>query len=116
MAHQLALGELEDYYVTVEVEEQQPSMFDMLQGSGMEQMGMNMQDALSGLMPKKKKRRKMTVREARKVLTNEEASKLIDMDEVSQEAVQRAEESGIIFIDEIDKIAKRRRVIFCRCI
>ncbi|MEC0519008.1 HslU--HslV peptidase ATPase subunit [Bacillus inaquosorum] len=106
MAHQLALGELEDYYVTVEVEEQQPSMFDMLQGSGMEQMGMNMQDALSGLMPKKKKRRKMTVREARKVLTNEEASKLIDMDEVSQEAVQRAEESGIIFIDEIDKIAK----------
>lgn len=106
MAHKLALGELEDYYVTVEVEEQQPSMFDMLQGSGMEQMGMNMQDALSGLMPKKKKRRKMTVREARKVLTNEEASKLIDMDEVSQEAVQRAEESGIIFIDEIDKIAK----------
>ncbi|WP_273700789.1 HslU--HslV peptidase ATPase subunit [Bacillus subtilis] len=106
IAHQLALGELEDYYVTVEVEEQQPSMFDMLQGSGMEQMGMNMQDALSGLMPKKKKRRKMTVREARKVLTNEEASKLIDMDEVSQEAVQRAEESGIIFIDEIDKIAK----------
>ncbi|MEC1421159.1 HslU--HslV peptidase ATPase subunit [Bacillus subtilis] len=106
MAHQLALGELEDYYVTVEIEEQQPSMFDMLQGSGMEQMGMNMQDALSGLMPKKKKRRKMTVREARKVLTNEEASKLIDMDEVSQEAVQRAEESGIIFIDEIDKIAK----------
>lgn len=85
MAHQLALGELEDYYVTVEVEEQQPSMFDMLQGSGMEQMGMNMQDALSGLMPKKKKRRKMTVREARKVLTNEEASKLIDMDEVGQE-------------------------------
>ncbi|MDM5301733.1 HslU--HslV peptidase ATPase subunit [Bacillus subtilis] len=106
MEHQLALGELEDHYVTVEVEEQQPSMFDMLQGSGMEQMGMNMQDALSGLMPKKKKRRKMTVREARKVLTNEEASKLIDMDEVGQEGVQRAEENGIIFIDEIDKIAK----------
>ncbi|AME05293.1 HslU--HslV peptidase ATPase subunit [Bacillus siamensis] len=106
MAHQLALGELEDHYVSVEVEEQQPSMFDMLQGSGMEQMGMNMQDALSNLMPKKKKRRKMTVREARKILTNEEASKLIDMDEVSQEAVLRAEEGGIIFIDEIDKIAK----------
>ncbi|MGX4255254.1 MULTISPECIES: HslU--HslV peptidase ATPase subunit [Bacillus] len=106
MAHQLALGELEDHYVSVEVEEQQPSMFDMLQGSGMEQMGMNMQDALSNLMPKKKKRRKMTVREARKVLTNEEAGKLIDMDEVGQEAVLRAEEGGIIFIDEIDKIAK----------
>ncbi|AYV19206.1 HslU--HslV peptidase ATPase subunit [Bacillus velezensis] len=106
MAHQLALGELEDHYVSVEVEEQQPSMFDMLQGSGMEQMGMNMQDALSNLVLKKKKRRKMTVREARKVLTNEEAGKLIDMDEVGQEAVLRAEEGGIIFIDEIDKIAK----------
>ncbi|TYS70604.1 HslU--HslV peptidase ATPase subunit [Sutcliffiella horikoshii] len=107
MAHQLALGELEDHYVTVEVEEQQGSMFDMLQGSGMEQMGMNMQDALSNLMPKKKKKRKLTVREARPVLAHEEAQKLIDMDEVTQEAVNRAEQSGIIFIDEIDKIAKK---------
>ncbi|MFS1518366.1 HslU--HslV peptidase ATPase subunit [Bacillus sp. SCS-151] len=107
IAHKLALGELEDYYVTVEVEEQQPSMFDMLQGSGMEQMGMNMQDALSGLMPKKRKKRKLTVREARKVLTHEEAQKLIDMDEVTQEAVQKAEQTGIIFIDEIDKIASK---------
>jgi ATP-dependent HslUV protease ATP-binding subunit HslU len=101
------LGELEDRYITVEVEEQQGSMFDMLQGSGMEQMGMNMQDALSNLMPKKKKKRKLTVREARPVLTHEEAQKLIDMDEVTQDAVMRAEQSGIIFIDEIDKIAKK---------
>lgn len=103
----LEMGELENELVTVEVEEQQPSMFDMLQGSGMEQMGMNMQDALSGLMPKRKKKRKLTVSEARKVLANEEAQKLIDMDEVSQEAVFRAEQSGIIFIDEIDKIASK---------
>ncbi|WP_264737188.1 HslU--HslV peptidase ATPase subunit [Cytobacillus firmus] len=103
----LALGELENEVITVEVEEQQPSMFDMLQGSGMEQMGMNMQDALSSLMPKKRKKRKLTVQEARKILTNEEAQKLIDMDEVSQEAVFRAEQSGIIFIDEIDKIASK---------
>ncbi|WP_066289074.1 HslU--HslV peptidase ATPase subunit [Bacillus sp. FJAT-29937] len=103
----LALGELENEYITVELEEQPPSMFDMLQGSGMEQMGMNMQDALSGLMPKRRKKRKLTVSEARKVLTNEEAQKLIDMDEVTQEAVFRAEQSGIIFIDEIDKIASR---------
>ncbi|MCA1030063.1 HslU--HslV peptidase ATPase subunit [Bacillus timonensis] len=105
MAHKLALGELEDHLVTVEVDEQQPSMFDLLQGSGMEQMGMNMQDAFSNLMPKKRKKRKLTVKEARKVLINEEASKLIDMDEVSQEAINRAEQSGIIFIDEIDKVA-----------
>ncbi|UII57405.1 HslU--HslV peptidase ATPase subunit [Cytobacillus spongiae] len=103
----LALLELEDELVTVEVEEQQPSMFDMLQGSGMEQMGMNMQDAFSNLMPKKKKKRKLTVREARKVLANEEAQKLIDMDEVTQEALFRAEQTGIIFIDEIDKIASK---------
>ncbi|MEQ2526475.1 HslU--HslV peptidase ATPase subunit [Robertmurraya yapensis] len=103
----LAMGDLENEIVTVEVEEQQPSMFDMLQGSGMEQMGMNMQDALSGLMPKKRKKRKLTVKEARVVLTNEEAQKLIDMDEVTQEAVFRAEQSGIIFIDEIDKIASK---------
>ncbi|WP_462409259.1 HslU--HslV peptidase ATPase subunit [Neobacillus sp. Marseille-QA0830] len=103
----LALGQLEDEIVTVEVEEQTPSMFDMLQGSGIEQMGMNMQDALSNFMPKKRKKRKLTVREARKVLTNEEASKLIDMDEVTSEAIFRAEQNGIIFIDEIDKIASK---------
>ncbi|MFB6466631.1 HslU--HslV peptidase ATPase subunit [Cytobacillus sp. Hz8] len=103
----LANGELEDEIVTVEVEEQPPSMFDMLQGSGMEQMGMSMQDALSGLMPKKKKKRKLTVREARVILINEEASKLIDMDEVTQDAIYRAEQTGIIFIDEIDKIASK---------
>ncbi|MCF6137099.1 HslU--HslV peptidase ATPase subunit [Alkalihalobacillus berkeleyi] len=105
IAHQLALGELEDRYITVEVEEQNQNMMDMFQGSGLEQMGMNMQDMLGNLMPKKKKKRKLTVREARKVLTHEEAQKLIDMDEVSQEAVIRAEQTGMIFIDEIDKIA-----------
>jgi ATP-dependent HslUV protease ATP-binding subunit HslU len=103
----LALGELEDEMVTVEVEEQTPSMFDMLQGSGMEQMGLNMQDMLGNLVPKRRKKRKLTVREARKILTQEEAQKLIDMDEVTQEAVFRAEQSGIIFIDEIDKIASK---------
>ncbi|NSL51192.1 HslU--HslV peptidase ATPase subunit [Calidifontibacillus erzurumensis] len=109
MAHKLALGELEDHIVTVEVEEQQPSMFDLLQGSGMEQMGMNMQDALNSLIPKKKKKRKLTVREARKVLIQDEANKLIDMEEVTGEAVTRAEQMGIIFVDEIDKIAGKNQ-------
>ncbi|WP_406688008.1 HslU--HslV peptidase ATPase subunit [Rossellomorea vietnamensis] len=107
MEKRLENGELEEEFITIEVEEQQASMFDMLQGSGMEQMGMNMQDALSNFMPKKKKKRKLKVKEARVVLTNEEAQKLIDMDEVTQEAIIRAEQSGIIFIDEIDKIASK---------
>ncbi|GIO26143.1 HslU--HslV peptidase ATPase subunit [Ornithinibacillus bavariensis] len=105
IAHQLALGELEDTIVTIEIEEVPPSMFDLLQGSGMEQVGMNMQDALGQFMPKKKKKRKLPVSEARKVLTQQEAQKLVDMEEVSQEAIKRAEQSGIIFIDEIDKVA-----------
>ncbi|MBN8191471.1 HslU--HslV peptidase ATPase subunit [Bacillus sp. NTK074B] len=107
MEKRLENGELEEEFITIEVEEQQASMFDMLQGSGMEQMGMNMQDAFSNFMPKKKKKRKLKVKEARVVLTNEEAQKLIDMDEVTQEAIIRAEQSGIIFIDEIDKIASK---------
>ncbi|MCA1009226.1 HslU--HslV peptidase ATPase subunit [Halobacillus halophilus] len=104
---QLDMGELEDRMVTIEVEESQSSMFDMMQGSGMEQMGMNMQDAFSQFMPKKTKKRKLPVSEARKVLTQEEASKLVDMDEVGQEAVNKVEQSGMIFIDEIDKVAAK---------
>ncbi|PAQ15874.1 HslU--HslV peptidase ATPase subunit [Bacillus sp. FJAT-42315] len=107
VADRLARGEMEEEMVTIEVEEQPPSMFDMFQGSGMEQMGMNMQDALGSLMPKKKKKRKLAVKEARKALTMEEAQKLIDMDDVTQEAVNRAEQTGIIFIDEIDKVAAK---------
>ncbi len=103
----LANGELEEEIVTIEIEEQQPSMFDMFQGTGIEQMGMNMQDALTSLLPKKKKKRKLPVKDARKILINEEANKLIDMDEVIQEAIFRAEQTGIIFIDEIDKITSK---------
>lgn len=102
--HQLALGELEDHIVTIEIEEVPPSMFDLLQGSGMEHMGMNMQEALGKFMPTKNKQRKLPVSEARKVLTQQEAQKLVDMDEAAQEAIERAEQSGIIFIDEIDKV------------
>lgn len=105
IAHQLALGELEDTMVTIEVEEQSNNMFDMLQGSGMEQMGMNMQDALGSFMPKKKKKRKLPIADARNVLVLQEAQKLIDMDEVNQIALEKVEQSGMIFIDEIDKIA-----------
>ncbi|MCR6107078.1 ATP-dependent protease ATPase subunit HslU [Salipaludibacillus agaradhaerens] len=109
IAKQLAAGELENEEVSIEVEEQQSNFMDMFQGSGMEQMGMNMQDMLGNMMPKKKKRRKLPVREARKVLTEAEAQKLIDMDEVTQEAIFKAEQLGIIFIDEIDKVAGKNQ-------
>ncbi len=103
----LRRGILEDELVTVEVSTQQPSMFDALQGSGMEQMGANMQDALSSLVPKKTVKRKMKVKDARIVIEAEEADKLIDSEEVARKAVILTEQSGIIFIDEMDKIASR---------
>ncbi|RKD24192.1 HslU--HslV peptidase ATPase subunit [Ammoniphilus oxalaticus] len=107
IAHQLAMGELEDRMVEIEVEDTTPGMFDMFAGSGMDQMGMNMQEMIGNILPKKMRKRRLTVKEARKILTQEEAQKLIDMDEVYQESIERAEQSGIIFIDEIDKIAGR---------
>lgn len=107
IAEDLRDGKLEEEWLTVEVTEQSPSLFDAFQGSGMENMGQNMQDAFSNLMPKKKKKRRVKVKDARRVLTVEEANKLIDNDEVTQNAVIRAEQTGIIFIDEIDKIASK---------
>lgn len=105
----LQRGELENELIEIEVEDHTPSMLDMLGGQGNDQMGMNMQEMFSNLMPKKTKKRKLAVREARKVLIQEEAQKLMDMDEVVQLAVSRAEQSGIIFIDEIDKVASAGR-------
>ena len=107
IAEDLRDGKLENEWVNVEVTEQSPSMFDAFQGSGMESMGQNMQDALSNLMPKKKKKRRLQVKDARRVLTIEEAGKLIDSEEMAQKSVERAEQTGIIFIDEIDKIASK---------
>ncbi|HBK0145502.1 TPA: ATP-dependent protease ATPase subunit HslU [Listeria monocytogenes] len=99
-------GELDDEIVTVEVKEQQNPMLDMMRGAGMDQMN-GMQDALSGMFPTKKKKRKVTVREAKKILFEDEASKLIDADELAAEGIHRAEQMGMIFIDEIDKIASK---------
>ncbi|MFJ5562100.1 ATP-dependent protease ATPase subunit HslU [Lysinibacillus xylanilyticus] len=108
IAIDLRNGKLENEWVTVEVTEQNPSIFDALQGTGMDMSANNgMQDMLSSLMPKKQKKRRVQVKDARRILTIEEANKLIDADEVAQEAVLRAEQSGIIFIDEIDKIASK---------
>jgi ATP-dependent HslUV protease ATP-binding subunit HslU len=101
----LEAGLLEDQWVTVEVEEQAPSMFDMM--PGMESQAGGMQDMFQNFMPKKMKKRKVKVKDARRILAQEEANKLIDSDELAAQAILRAEQSGIIFIDEIDKIASK---------
>lgn len=101
----LDAGELEDELIEVEVEEQGRPMVGMFAGSSLESMGGDLQDMISGLMPKKHKRRKVAVKEARKIFAQEEAAKLVDMDEVSAQAIQAAERSGIVFLDEIDKVA-----------
>lgn len=105
----LLSSQMEDAMIEIDVEETAPSMFDFLFGQGNEQLGINMQEMFGNLLPKRIKKRKLTVKEARKVLIQEEASKLIDMDDVIQESIQRAEQSGIIFIDEIDKITSSGR-------
>ncbi|MFS8664639.1 MAG: ATP-dependent protease ATPase subunit HslU [Limnochordales bacterium] len=101
----LAAGELEDEWIEIEVEDTRPPIMEVFSGQGMEQMGINLQDLFGGIFPKRMRRRRVRVKEARHILQQEEAQKLIDMDEVAAEALQRAEQTGIVFIDEIDKIA-----------
>jgi ATP-dependent HslUV protease ATP-binding subunit HslU len=103
----LLSGKLEDEIIEIDVEDTAPNMLDMFAGQGNEQMGMNMQEMFGSFLPKRTKKRKLSVKEARKVLIQDEAAKLIEMDDVIQESVKRAEQSGIIFIDEIDKIASQ---------
>ncbi|MBC3541320.1 ATP-dependent protease ATPase subunit HslU [Rufibacter sediminis] len=98
-------GELEDRKIDIKVS-QNPSSGVGVVGPGMDEMSMmNIQEMIGNMMPKKTKKRKVTIAEARKLLLEEEAAKLIDMDEVKEEAIQKAENAGIIFIDEIDKVA-----------
>jgi len=99
--------ELDNDVIEIEVEEKNTSFMEVISGSGVEEMGINLQDMFGNLMPKNKKKRRVTVEEARKILISEEAQGLIDMDEVYREAIHKAEEGGIIFLDEIDKIASR---------
>ena len=99
-------GELENRKIDISIRQSGPGNVGMIGAGMMDEVSMmNLQEMLNGMMPKKPKKRKVTVSEARKILLEEEASRLIDMDEVKEEAIRRAEEAGIIFIDEIDKIA-----------
>ncbi|HXU89939.1 MAG TPA: ATP-dependent protease ATPase subunit HslU [Methylomirabilota bacterium] len=105
---QLRAGRLDDRVVEVETQQQAAMpMLEVFSGQGMEEMGINLKDMLSNLMPGRTKRRRLRVAEARRLLAQEEAAKLVDMDEVIPQAIRRVENSGIVFLDELDKVAGR---------
>jgi len=106
LKEQLQKGVLEERTVELDVQDQSMPHLEIISGSGVEEMGFNIKDAFPGLFGKTKKRR-MKVSEAREHLISEEVNQLIDQEQVSQEAVKRVEDTGIIFIDEFDKIAGR---------
>ncbi len=101
----LRAGKLDERILEVDVPSDSSPMMQVFGPVGVEEMGMNLQDLFGNLMPKKYKKRKMSVSEAKEVLAQEEAQKLIDHDAAVREAIERVQNSGIIFIDEIDKVA-----------
>lgn len=103
----LISGQLDDRLIEVDVPERTMPVIEILSAQGLEEFETQLKDLFSNFLPKRTKRRKMKVREAIEYFTQEECKKLIDMDKVIKEAIERVEQSGIIFIDEIDKIASR---------
>jgi ATP-dependent HslUV protease ATP-binding subunit HslU len=104
---QLREGKLDQRMVDLEVRERSMPSFEIISNQGVEEMDVNIKDVLSGMFGQQKKKRKMTVADAFEYLVQEEENKLLDMDQVTRAAVERAEQMGIIFIDEIDKVAGR---------
>lgn len=100
----LHAGKLDDRYVDLEVADRSTPMVEIFSNAGLEEMGVNFKDMLSGLLPKNTKRRRVKVSEALDILTSEEAQNLVDMDSVVKTAIEKVEQAGIIFLDEIDKI------------
>jgi ATP-dependent HslUV protease ATP-binding subunit HslU len=105
---QLRAGRLDERIVELETQAQAMPLVEVFSGQGMEEMGIQLKDMLSNIMPTRTKRRRVRVAEARRLLAHEEAQKLVDMEEVVAQAVRRMENSGIIFLDELDKIAGRQ--------
>ena len=100
-------GKMDDRFVDIEMTQAAMPMIEVLTPQGMEGMEFNLKEMFSNLMPKKTKKKTVKIPEALEILTQEEASKLVDMDKVTGEAIRRVEQSGIVFLDEIDKIAGR---------
>ena len=105
MRKKLYKGDFEDKFITIKAKQSPLPMMQVMGPLGMDDLTNNIQDMISGLVPKKSKSQKIKVKDARDVLIQQEAEKLIDMDEVIKDGLSRAENDGIIFIDEIDKIA-----------
>ncbi len=101
----LRAGRLDSRYVDLDVSDRSMPVVEIFSNVGMEEMGINFKDMLGGMMPKNTKRRKVKVPEAMEILAQEEAQDLVDMEKVIQQAIEKVEQSGIIFLDEIDKIA-----------
>jgi ATP-dependent HslUV protease ATP-binding subunit HslU len=104
---QLRSGKLDDRIIEMDVQAQGGPMLEVLPGQGMEEIGINLKDMLSNLMPGRTRRRRVKIAEARRLLAQEEAQKLVDVDEAVGQAIRRVEDSGIVFLDELDKIAGR---------
>lgn len=109
-SHYLKEGRFDDREVEVDIRAKAAPMIDAVSGQGMEEMGNNIKDMLGSMFPQKTKKKKMKVPEAFKALAREEAEKLIDPEKLAEEAVERAQQNGVIFIDEIDKIIGRQGV------
>jgi ATP-dependent HslUV protease ATP-binding subunit HslU len=105
---QLRAGKLDERMVELETQQQAMPMVEVFSGQGMEEMGIQLKDMLANILPSRTKRRRVRVAEARRLLAQEEAHKLVDMEEVVAQAIRRVENSGIIFLDELDKIAGRQ--------
>jgi ATP-dependent HslUV protease ATP-binding subunit HslU len=103
-------GKMDDRFVDIEMTQSMMPMIEVLTPQGMEGMEFNLKEMFSNLMPKKTKKKTVKIPEALEILTQEEASKLVDMDKVTTEAIRRVEQSGIVFLDEIDKIAGRESI------
>jgi len=100
-------GKLDNRYVDLDVEDRSMPMVEIFSNVGMEEMGINFKDMLGGILPKSSKRRKVKVSEGLEILAQEESQNLVDMEKIVKNAIKKVEQSGIIFLDEIDKIAGR---------
>ena len=109
LRERLKSGQFEDKIIDIEIEEKDQSSLDLFSNMGMEGIGINFKDIMDRMLPNKKKRQKIKIADARRILLDDEIEKMLDSNKIAKEAIDRAEELGIVFIDEIDKIAMKEK-------